>query len=64
MVTDKLDGYLRSKLLSQRGCDRVEYSEGDRQTAVSTKVFDKSVPRISEAQYDFDLEVSDEIRSC
>jgi len=66
MTIDQERGYFKSKLLSARGCDSIEYSEGDRQTAVSTKIFDRSSPDISPEQLDLDLELYDEIctRTC
>ena len=56
LAPDQLDGYLRSKLLSSRGCDTIEYSKGERlrQTDLFSEdmAFYKSLPEWNEEHYD------------
>ena len=52
MSLDQVEGYLKSKLLSQRGCDSIVYTEGERETrkslTASECAFYKSLPEWSE----------------
>ena len=52
LAPDQLDGYLRSKLLSSRGCATLNYEEGDQATRKSLSpsecAFYKSLPEWSE----------------
>ena len=57
LTLDQQIGYYKSKLLSQKGCDSIVYTEGVRETRYSLstdeQAFYKSLPEWNEEHYGF-----------